>query len=271
MDKFFLEQSIPEAKVWVSKNWNTVELNFFFRNLCLDDIDNYHHNTIWKKRNSLIKFTKQQFNLSTDILVKQFGNNRIFDKIRFCFIRSKAYRALKVAAKLETININTPQPVAAIEQRSFFNVLKKSYYITEYIPCMHSLYDIINSSDQELRGKLAVILPYIAKDIRKMHDAGIIHNDLSSRNILIEKIDNHPKFYFIDLNRCRIKNKLSVRQRMKDLARLRLTKEEIKLFAINYDPNNYKKLILKITKEQEKRQNYLLFKSKIFKNKDLNE
>ncbi|MGM0502956.1 MAG: lipopolysaccharide kinase InaA family protein, partial [Bacillota bacterium] len=124
----------------------------------------------------------------------------------------------------------------------------------------YNLLNIVADDNHPRRDQVKELLPGIAEDVRKMHERGIIHNDLHAGNILIKDIDNDPEFYYIDLNRGRIKNKLSTKQQLKDLARFNLTHEEQEIFMKHYAPEQYQRLLDKMRKQREKRRQFLNWK-----------
>ncbi|MGM0501998.1 MAG: lipopolysaccharide kinase InaA family protein [Bacillota bacterium] len=210
-------------------------------------------------RNDLIKWSTA----GEDVMVKKFNLTRTYDKIRFCMLDSKAVRSLRIALALEEIGVKTPKPIAVVEKRGSFNQLLYSYYLTEYVDYDYNLLNIVADDNHPRRDQVKEILPGIAQDVRKMHERGIIHNDLHAGNILIKDIDANPEFYYIDLNRGRIKNKLSTKQRIKDLARFDFTKEEQEIFMKYYTSDREQELLDKMRQQREKRRKFLNWKRSI--------
>lgn len=248
---------------WIAEDWD----NYEFRNY-IESLDNQLEvdDVIYDKRNLLAIINKNEdLNIKKDIIVKDFKLTRRYDIFRFRFLKSKAIRSLKIALALKKIGINTPKPVAVIEKRDRFNKILFSYFITEYIDYDYNLLDIIKDAKHPLRNRIKNILPEIARNIRRMHDAGIIHNDLHAGNILVKDIENNPKFYYIDLNRGRIKKNLKIRSRMKDLSRFKLKSDEQEVFIENYAPNKSKELLDLLIKERDKRIKFLDFRRRLKK------
>ncbi|HEY3377334.1 MAG TPA: lipopolysaccharide kinase InaA family protein [Armatimonadota bacterium] len=77
-------------------------------------------------------------------------------------------------------------------------------------------------------------LPHIARDIRRMHDAGIVHNDFHGGNILVTPSCGAYSFSYIDLNRARIHPQLTLQQRMNDLVRFALNEKDQQAFLQDY-------------------------------------
>ncbi|OCL25584.1 serine/threonine protein kinase [Orenia metallireducens] len=219
---------------------------------------------VYDVRNVLIHFETDNIpGINEDIIIKKFNLTRKYDKLRFCFLDSKAVRSLKLALALEEIGLRTPKPIALLEKRGRFNKIISSYFITEYIDYDYNLLNILKDDKHPLRSRVKEWLPQIAKDIKKMHDAGIVHNDLHAGNILVEDIDNKPRFYYIDLNRGRIKKRLTMKARMKDLARFKLKRDEQEILIKGYDLDNYEKLVELIVRLRENRKKFLKWKRNI--------
>jgi tRNA A-37 threonylcarbamoyl transferase component Bud32 len=246
--------------LWIAKDWDDNN----FRKFIDEFIEEGVGRTIYDKRNSLIHIeSNEKRGIKEDIVSKEFKLTRKYDKLRFCFLNSKAVRSLNIALALEEINVKTPKPVAVIEKRGKFNKIIYSYFITEYIDYDYNLLDIVKDDDHPLRGEVINFLPQIAQDVKKMHDRGIVHNDLHAGNILVNSIDETPEFYYIDLNRGRVREKLSTKVKLKDLARFKLKQDEWQMFMKNYAPKRHQDLLDLMIKQRERRKRFLKFRRKL--------
>lgn len=254
-----LQQGLKGKKVlWIAEDLNNEQFRDF-----IEKIDSQFRDgdIIYNDRNTIVNFQAKEINgLKKNIVAKKFNLNRKYDQFRFRFLNSKAVRSLIIAIALKEIGINTPSPVAVVEKRSKGNKIIYSYYLTEYIPYDYSLLDIIKEKNHPYQDKIADFVPLIARDVRKMHDTGIIHNDLHAGNILINNIRQNPEFYYIDLNRARIKSKLSRKKRLKDLARLKLSIKEQELFLQHYAPERHRELLDLLVKMRKKREMVMKWK-----------
>ncbi|GAB6099420.1 hypothetical protein JCM16358_12990 [Halanaerocella petrolearia] len=254
------EKTVSDKLIWLAEEWDSDSFREFI---------NYRENLetgkiIDDNRNLLVSISADtQDSLKNDIMVKKFNLVRKYDKFRFCFLNSKAVRSLRLALGMQEVGIKTPKPLAVIEERGNFNQLIYSYFITEYVDHDYNLLDIVKDYDHPERKKLKDLLPLIAQDIKLMHDAGIIHNDLHAGNILVKEREPQPEFYYIDLNRGRIKDELSIKARMKDLARFKLTTEEQEIFLKSYSPEGYEELLQLMIEQREKRKRFKEWKRKI--------
>lgn len=247
--------------LWIAKDWD----NDAFRSFVNEFIkENTIGRIVYNKRNSLIHIKSNiHKGIEEDIIAKEFRLKRKYDQLRFCFLNSKAVRSLKIALALEEISIKTPKPVAIIEKRGKFNKILYSYFITEYIDYDYNLLDIVKDSNHPLREEVINFLPQIAQSISKIHEAGIVHNDLHAGNILVHNIAKNPEFYYIDLNRGRIKKELSIKVRLKDLSRFKLNKDEWEVFMKNYAPNKHKDLLSLMLRQRERRKRFLQLKRRL--------
>ncbi len=60
----------------------------------------------------------------------------------------------------------------------------------------------------------------LARELRRMHDAGIYTRDLQETNLMVEERGGSPRFYFLDLEDFRRAANVSHRQRMRNLVHL---------------------------------------------------
>ena len=243
--------------IWIAEDWHNKEFNRFIEQFGETPPQGI---VVADGRNDLIRVDSFA---QDDLMVKKFNLTRNYDKLRFCLLDSKAVRSLRIALALEEIGVQTPKPIAVVEERGRFNQLLYSYYLTEYVDYDYNLLHIVADDDHPRRKQVKELLPGIAKDVRRMHDAGIVHNDLHAGNILIKDMDSNPEFYYIDLNRGRIKGSLSDEQRMKDLARFEIREEEKKIFIKNYSPQSWVELFDLMKKQRQRRKAFREMKRKI--------
>lgn len=96
--------------------------------------------------------------------------------------------------------------------------LYKCGIITKYIPSATTLEEFLNSDSFPL-SKKQKILNQCGSIIRKMHDTGILHNDLQLRNILIDTDTN--SIFLIDFDKAKSKTNLNNFYRSQNLLRLK--------------------------------------------------
>lgn len=175
-----------------------------------------------------------------EIVVKTYGNDgfarRLFSSGKK---PSKAARAFDAALALCENGVGTPRPVALVERRERGRLVE-SRFVSEYIPALSDFrrelhFELSRKRDCE---SLMNLVEPVARAIRKLHDAGIIHRDLGNQNIGITRAaDGTCRIFFIDLNRARIfpPKSLTEKQRGKDLSRLDIPSGILHEFFLIYN------------------------------------
>ncbi len=171
------------------------------------------------------------------LVVKRFGRLSILNRIIYGRLRkSKACRAYEYATKLRELGIDTPEEVAYTDIRKH-GLLAESYFVslhTEYhsmLPFFHK-----RTLNKEEFQRIVPLLNALVKFLLKLHEAGVIHNDLNYTNILYNypdsnspDINNLPaeeekySFTIIDINRMEFKQRLSLEERLHNLRRLNVS------------------------------------------------
>ena len=151
-----------------------------------------------------------------DVVIKEYRAQGI-DKLKSLFVPSKAYKAWRGSSALVQAGITTPLPVAYLEKhRGLF--LDQSFFLTEIIREAEEIRYLFRQLAME---EMQTLLNGLAGCLSACHKRGILHRDLSDGNILVKK-DKGGKFqyYIIDTNRIRLKKKIPVISRIKNLIRL---------------------------------------------------
>lgn len=126
---------------------------------------------------------------SLEAVVKIFGA-RGFHKLKTILLPSKGVRAWHGAVALRGDGFETPGPIAVLERRRF-GVAVESVFIAERIRGGREIRDLFReSSESDLRGLIEAFAPVLAG----LHDAGLVHRDLSDGNVLVFSGDNPSKF-----------------------------------------------------------------------------
>lgn len=146
---------------------------------------------IYKGRNRVYKVSF----LGEKLCIKAFHCPRFPNSYIYTnFKKSKPRRSFDNANMLLTAGIGTPEPKAWVECNSRGR-LKEGYYISEYVPSE-------NMRQWENKADCAPLLKAFAREMLKIHNAGIYHRDFSPGNALYTgNSENGYKFYFVDLNR----------------------------------------------------------------------
>jgi len=152
----------------------------------------------------------------TDIVIKEFRSQGI-DKLKTLFFPSKAYKAWRGSMILMKKDIPTPIPVAYIEKkRSPF--INQSFYLSVFVKEAGEIrYLFRQLPDEELK----VLIQALAQHLAMCHKKGIFHRDLSDGNILVRKnTGGDDMFFLIDTNRVRLRKRMGLLKRIKNLIRL---------------------------------------------------
>lgn len=150
-------------------------------------------------------------------VVKQFFNKGLWKKMVYRIASSKARRSFDNSMSLMRNGLNTPHPVAWREDwnRLF---LKESYYICAHLEVAQTARSI--GRDEAILWRPQV--RKIAQSIALMHEAGMLHLDLTPGNILFS--GDRPedwKVYFIDNNRMKF-GKVSMRRGIQSLVQAKI-------------------------------------------------
>jgi len=162
--------------------------------------------------------------------IKKFKTPNAFQGLVYQFLRkSKARRSFENANKLLKLDINTPFPIAYLENSSFG--FKKSYYVSKHVDFDFDFRKLIHNPKFNNREE---ILKQFTKYTFQLHENNINFLDHSPGNTLIvENKNSKYDFYLIDLNRMRFET-MTFEKRMNNFRRLWLSKTMIKIMAIEY-------------------------------------
>lgn len=132
--------------------------------------------------------------------IPPFPNGYVYRTLR----DSKAARSYKNGLRLLEMGFLTPQPFAYSEVHTGVKLgskcgiwpkMTRSFYFCEQLPYP-------NLRDWEGRPDVERLLPALATEIARIHNAGIWFHDFSPGNILVDTdTDGSYRFYYVDLNR----------------------------------------------------------------------
>ena len=161
-----------------------------------------HGQVIYKRRNELRVLTYQ----GKDYVVKQFAVPNFINRLVYGWLRkSKAQRSFEYARLLLNKGIDSPRPVAWQTERNLL-CMGRSYFVSEKSRCPYTYSDLIGLENKDntkgLKDLEAHYLRLIAQMVARLHDEGMVHQDLSRGNILFGDGD---RVELIDLNRIRFR------------------------------------------------------------------
>lgn len=152
--------------------------------------------TVYQSRNLIKTFTTPD---DLQINVKRYHKPRYLNLFLYSLglRKPKGKRAFNHPAILLKRGVDTPEPVAYIEERSW-GLLGYSYFISIQCPYPHLMYEL-GDAGPELYEPMASAF---ARFTANMHDKGILHLDYSPGNILWEQTpEGGFRFSIIDINR----------------------------------------------------------------------
>jgi tRNA A-37 threonylcarbamoyl transferase component Bud32 len=163
-----------------------------------------------------------------EVVVKQFRNAGLRDRLRQRRGAGKAARSWRVARAMTAAGIATPEPLLLLESRC---ARGPSFYVCRYlagrVEARHLLRAANAGREAELYPGLDLsrFLAQLGGFIRRLHDAGFWHRDLSSGNVLV-RLEEPMELALVDLNRARRAGRLTLSQRARDLSRMNLLRRE---------------------------------------------
>jgi tRNA A-37 threonylcarbamoyl transferase component Bud32 len=131
------------------------------------------------------------------------------ESLKYVLLPTKARKEWFIAFQLRKRNLNIPQPLGWMEKvdRGF---VKESYYLSEAIGSGVSLIDHLGILKESLW------MDELAKTVKKIHNAGLLHKDLHAGNFL----SDGQSLFVTDLHRSKIVPALSLNQRLWNLSQL---------------------------------------------------
>lgn len=180
---------------------------------------------VYTARNQLKYFAVEGY----DIIIKRYKIPHFINRIAYTFFRpSKAKRAYEYALKLLQLSVDSPAPIAYIEQYKC-GLLTHGYFISIYEKD-HSVIRDLMAGTQKDEALLKELSLYIAD----LHSKGVLHLDMSPGNILYKKKENGIHFTLIDINRMQFLPSITTTQRYKSLKRLSENEEVLTKVAKIY-------------------------------------
>ncbi len=182
---------------------------------------------IYDKRNQLRVIEAPD---GTLVNAKRYCKTHLVNRVVYSLgIRKpKGLRAFTYPSILLERGINTPEPIAYIEQRHC-GLLGVSYFISVQSPLRHTLYEFGDAQEgtyEEMAGALGRFTAI-------MHEREVLHLDYSPGNILWDKDDTGYHFAVVDINRMRF-GKVNMKDGCAALRRLWGPKRFIALIARSY-------------------------------------
>ncbi len=167
-----------------------------------------------------------------DVVVKQFRNQGLRRRLERRWRGSKAARSFRVAQAFQAAGVPTAEAVLLIESKQADG---PSFFVTRHLADVIEARYLLRAANQHLEAErfpaldVDAFLDALGPALRRMHEAGFFHRDLSIGNVLLpaERPAAGPDdLYLIDLNRARRRRRLRLSQRTRDLCRLAIFRPE---------------------------------------------
>jgi hypothetical protein len=181
---------------------------------------------ITRDRNRNIRIELPVHGRDVAVMVKAFGPQLWLKDLRDRGRGSKARRTWQAATHLAAHGAGTPAPIGFLERWEGTR-LRESYYLAEFQDGAETFRDaLLRLFDERPPQSLhfVALLECVAEGLRRMHDAGFVHNDLGNQNLLLqpEGPARWRDWMVVDLNRGRVRSALGLRQRARDFSRIEL-------------------------------------------------
>jgi hypothetical protein len=163
-----------------------------------------------------------------EVVVKQFRNQGTWARQRRKMGGSKALKSWRGALALMEAGVATPEPLMLVESVAPEG---PSFYVSRRLPdffeARYFFRALNDGRESELFPQVDVqgFLAAVGKTLRRLHDGGVWHRDVSVGNLLVryegpEPVE--PTIYLVDLNRVRVGLRMTTGRRTRDLCRLRI-------------------------------------------------
>jgi tRNA A-37 threonylcarbamoyl transferase component Bud32 len=166
------------------------------------------------------------------LFLKRYNRKGFFHTFKNIFRTSRARNVWMKSYGFELRGIPIPSPIAYIEERKF-RILRRSYIINEFISGAKTLSSLFKEY-LPFEERISIIQE-VGREIGKMHKLGCIQGDVKWSNILIKKMGDNYKCFFVDLDGSEIKRHLSLSKIVGDLSRFYIEMIKYKITAEEQD------------------------------------
>ncbi len=165
-----------------------------------------------------------------DVVVKQFRNQGLRNRLGRRWRGSKAARSYHNARAFQAAGLGTAEAVLLIESK---RPNGPSFFVTRHLRDVIEARYVLRAANQHAEKErfpdldMDAFLKALGRTLRRMHEAGFFHRDLSIGNVLLPaRFKAGVPLYVIDLNRARRKRRLGLGLRTRDLCRLAIFRPE---------------------------------------------
>lgn len=177
----------------------------------IPSIFSFQGESIYKERNELKCYIIDGYN----IIVKRFKKPHLINRIAYTFFRpSKAKRAYEYALRLLELGLDSPSPIAYIEQYRV-KLLTYGYFVSVFEKEYTNIRDLMEGTEKD-----ETLLKELSLYVADLHNKGVLHLDLSPGNVMYKKVENKILFTLVDINRMQFFPSISNEDRLKNFKRL---------------------------------------------------
>lgn len=127
-------------------------------------------------------------------VIKRYNTKNRWHAIRRTIRRSRAFNCWHAAVRLQAIGIDTPRPVAVLEERRFGMLRGRSYFVCEHVEGCSLEYVLRHHSGDKAR-----LMDQAATVVVRLRQHRIAHGDLKATNFIVG--DEH--LFLVDLDATR--------------------------------------------------------------------
>lgn len=144
--------------------------------------------------------------------------------------KAKGQRAFDYPKQLLAVDIDTPEPIAYIEQRSG-GIIGHSFFVSIQCQYGHTMYEVANGKTSDY----APLMEALGQFSARIHDARILHLDFTPGNILWKQ-DANGNFHFclVDINRMRFGKEVGILEGCDNIKKMWGSVELIKIMVRSY-------------------------------------
>ncbi|MCZ6602015.1 MAG: hypothetical protein O6952_03305, partial [Planctomycetota bacterium] len=159
-----------------------------------------------------------------EVIVKHYRSGGLADSLRSLISGSRAVRAWNHADALRRKGLGAP-PIVGVADRDWrgmpFDSLLIMAPIADAVEMDRALCRVAEgpARHEELRSMLSLF----ARTLRDMHEAGLVHADLKSCNVLVHGARSAWGFTFLDLEDLSLRAQVPLKLRLENLAQLNAT------------------------------------------------
>jgi tRNA A-37 threonylcarbamoyl transferase component Bud32 len=153
------------------------------------------------------------------LCVKEYGRGGFVQRLRDRLFGSRGERAWRGAERLRSLAIPSPEALALLERDGAFYLVMR--FVREGVALSRLLLERFAGvlPPERLREKRA-LLRELGRWLRRIHDAGVYHDDWSPKNILAVGRGAGWEFLLLDLEAVRPRQRPNRRRRMKNLGQV---------------------------------------------------